>query len=256
MNFAKRHWLWLLPTVAYLALLVCFASRRWVCWTEECYAQLGANIESAVLFLWVDDWEAIAAAGLALLAAVVGLRWSSNQERSKRQQLQMAARAGLAHALSDISEYLQSSARYVSAVHRTATAGVVPTATLANVPPDLPASAISALREVILPSSRTEARPFLELLNDLQIQRANLRALPENVADPSHIILTQDLEALLARTVIADARMHEMFRYARLEIEHVPNDPTRSVVFNSAGVLKLDDFEFEFLFELLSKKFS
>jgi hypothetical protein len=255
-NFARRHWIWLLPAVAYCALFIGFASRRWACWSDACSAQLAANIESAVLFLWVDDWEAIVAAGLALLAAIVGLQWSSNKERSRLQQLLMAARAGLSHALSDLSEYLQNAARYASDVHRLATVGVVPTAKLATDPPELPASAIAALREVILASSVREARPFAALLIDLQIQRANLRSLSDKVATSPNSILQHEIEVLLARTVIADARMYEMFRYARFEIEKVPDEIARSTVFNSARVLNLDDLEFQDLFQLLDNKFT
>ena len=255
MNFARRHRIWLLLALAYWALFIVLATRRWACWSDACSAQLAANIESAVLFLWVDDWEAIVAAGLALLAAIVGLQWSSNKERSRLQQLLMAARAGLSHALSDLSEYLQNAARYASDVHRLATAGVVPTAKLATDPPELPASAIAALREVILASSVSEARPFAALLSDLQIQRANLRSLPEKVTNPSQPLMTTEIEALLARTAIADARMHDMFRYARFEIEKVSGDISRSTVLNSASVLNLGDLEFPYLFQLLNYKF-
>lgn len=243
------------PVGAYCLAFVWLGTRRWVCLEHECWRQFGQHIETGILFLWVDDWEAIFAAALALLAAFTGLRWTTAQERIREARLHSAARAQLSHSLSDISEYLAAVANYLVRVHRLRKGDVIPNTTGLAAPPELQQNALGGLREMIVTTPTRKTKAFSDLLNSLQVLRANLRDLPNKVADPGHIVMTANVEAEMARTVIADASMAGMYHYARGRSELVPSDPGRNAVFNSAAVLGFDDFEFEDLFKLLGSKF-
>lgn len=191
----------ILPAATVLAV------RRWVCewpWSDQCLAQLGNNLETAILFLWVDDWEALVAAMLALSAATLGAyllhRQIEETRRAERKRLARrfrAVKAALPMVLSDICEWAKGSAEAWLLAADTLDASIVdqvipesmggtPRYARENVRfPPLPPNTVNDIQAMIEASNRTNGQPFICLLEKLQVRVTRSREFHANFNDPS-----------------------------------------------------------------------
>lgn len=206
------------------------------------------------MFLWVDDWEAILTGLLALTAAFVGLWVATSSERTKDQQLHMAARGSLSHHLGDISRHLREASLYIQTVYGTRDGSEIPKTKSLGPAPELPWTAVTALTQLIVTSTAAQGRYLSEYINLLQVYYASLRDIPYDLAAPNLTYGTWNLDSIIVKAIEADAGLSPLYEYARFRSEKLER-PERKTILNSMAVLGFDEADFEEAFELLKEKY-
>lgn len=127
----------------------------------------------------LEEWQTLIAGGIAFVGAWLTVREIRRQmaqaegvERDRRDREHFAARALLPLGLSDISHYSMRSAAEVAKALNS------PDDTPDFSLPELPSQSVSVVRECIALTDPEHARQMAELLGQLQVQNARLRALP------------------------------------------------------------------------------
>lgn len=184
--------------VAGYALIVgILAARRWACplpWSQECVATFGGNLETAILFLWVDDWETLFAAAVALLAAGIGAYFLNRQitearraENKRRGRRYRAIRAGMPMTLSEVCDWTELLVKqwlYARELAQGEVLDFVIAEEMGGKPrldpdrlafPKLPHGVIENLQEMIEASSRPIGSPYVKLLEQIQVRVARAR---------------------------------------------------------------------------------
>lgn len=174
-------------------LFIVLGYRRWGCdmpWSAECVATFGRRIESAVLFLWVTDWNALFAAGVALAAAAASVFYLNLQiqqkerfEAVKAERRFAAVRAAMPLTLSAVCDFALNGANaWVNSAimpHSRHVYGVdtePPETRTASVTfPLLEPSIREDLMTMIEASDHETAAPYCALLDRLQVIIARSR---------------------------------------------------------------------------------
>lgn len=242
----ERPWLLALAAAvaAYLLLFVVLAVRRWMClppWSGACMTGFFQTVEAAVLFLWVEDWEALVGGMATFTGALIGaaaLLWVAREGRRNNAR---ALRAGLALKLGPLLDYAQASAAVARALLPQVVGKVLPnTATLPPLP-ELPKDSVQAIIDIVGVSSVHNASELSDLLHDIQVQHARLSSLKEDIPNSSHIIGLDNLQARLAEAVALYASVSDLYRYARREQDHLTHPLGAEQAHNALSIMKLND---------------
>lgn len=243
--------------VSFYALAVAtLAIRRWACplpWANECLGQFAVNLETAMLFLWVDDWEAMVAALIALAAAGVGLWVTGANQRERDRQALQAARAKLSHALGDLSVHLNEAAAFLQDIYAQRVGHRIPESALVPTPPSIPWSSIEALAQLTAMSSLEHGRVVGGLINLLQVHSANLREIPHDIRRPTLIYGTWNMHDQMRTVIEINARLTSLYNYARFRSENITGVIDRDAIFKSFAVLNFDEDDAEDLVAELDK---
>ncbi|HWQ86362.1 hypothetical protein [Brevundimonas sp.] len=240
-----RRWPWLLA--AYAGLFLALTARRDLCLDKSiCYATAADRIESAILFLWVRDWETIFAGALALAAALIAAVFIQRQIRQvedRRERRYLAVRATMPLTLSRLCNYADACVQLLLPFSRKKANGghFEDVAAPAFELPAVPADIITDLRDMIEACSPEQACPLVELLKVLQVQMSRLRSLHADLAGPKRKIVG-DSYFLMVMLDSADlyARASNLFDFARAEdwttegrfAEHLSASEIRSALFS------------------------
>lgn len=177
-------------TVAAYGVVFCaLAFRRYVCVSSgQCWVNAWERFESGVLFLWVDDRETIFGALIALGAAVLAAYYLNRQIKAERDTRQAAddaeqerlqrrfraVRAVTPLALSVVCDHAQSCANAWQA--KAAFDDMGQPAARADVTfPTLPYKVVTDLQAMVEAATEEEARPYIVLLEKLQVLSARTR---------------------------------------------------------------------------------
>lgn len=183
---SRRRKLILALAGSYALMFSVLAFRRWACplpWTSECLATFGRNIETAILFLWVDDWETIVAAMLAIAAAAVSVAYLRRQiaqtaahEKRRLKRRHRAAKALMPDVLSGICGYATESAHRYSENLSAFSNSRLDRNRLNNFEaPRLDRIHIEAVQAMIEASPKLIAEPFVRLLAEMQVHDTRWR---------------------------------------------------------------------------------
>jgi hypothetical protein len=138
----------------------------------------------------IEPWQtsigaviALCAAGLAFWNTTRTLRNSEKLEIQRRRQKQIALRAVLPLALSEIAGYAVSVGRTLSELHSSCVDGVLVHASAVPVTFDTaPRVVISILADFIEYSDQLDVQLFAHLIRRIQVQQARLGALSRDIA--------------------------------------------------------------------------
>lgn len=220
LDWLARRWPWLLG--AYLLLFLVLTARRELCLDRPvCFATAWTRFESAVLFLWVSDWETIFAGALALLAALIGAVFIQRQIRQvedRREQRYLAVRATMPLTLSKLCDYADRCVQTLVPYSRKKPNGghFEDQAASAFDIPSVPDGIVPDLRDMIEACSPSQAKPLVELLNVLQVQMARLRGLHADFSGPKRKIVGDSyFLTVLLDSADLYARASNLFDFAR-----------------------------------------
>lgn len=233
----------------YLVVFTAMAWRRWGCqtgWSHECWTTFASRAESAVLFLWVRDWDTFGGAIATLLAAIVGASALYFDAKSKRRAQLHAERSVLALSLVDLNRYAVECIAFLNMILHDApiddskTFQTIPTTDVSETPPNIPAGLIDSLRSVTSLASRAEARLLADLLSRIQVQNSRMTSLLTDLPDHAQSVSRNQLLQRVAEAVALHAAGDELFAWARRRPGGLSDPIGRSKAENSLSVLRIN----------------
>jgi hypothetical protein len=213
-------------------------------------------------------YQDLIAGMLALFGALVGAAYLNRQivvqreqELTRQHRRHAAARAVMPHALMSLVNYASDTAAGLQdarlkeeelVAFETSTSQ---TADVAPVElPRLPDDLTRAFAAMIEASEESEARPFIDLLSDLQVQIARVNELNSayELSKQNHELRSYELLFRVWDAVYLHAAAGALFAYARRQPGVAPARPDWAMVENSMVNLKL--FDLRDLSELVARK--
>lgn len=253
-----KIWWWRILLAAYLIAYLVLAFRRWGCWpwTDVCVAEFERVGETAILFLWIEDRDAVFASLLTIAAAIFGIWFAWNQEQEARRRRFEAALGRLAHTCSGLSAYLREAAEAIIPVFDARQGERIPSGTAVGNLPSFPASTVSDLGEIIDTADRSTANYARRFLTELQVQSARLHDLPNELSRDTRVVVAANIETLIVDMVELDALLASLFALAREEQRKIEHGPTLADVMNSMNVLGFRDDRFARARASLTRRYS
>lgn len=189
-------------SLVWLGLAFILGLRKWGCtlpWSRECTLVFFGHLETMVLFMWVKDWETLAAGLLAVAAAGVSVIYlrrqiaqSQEQENRRLRRQHRAAKAVMPDALSELCAFATESAlRYhdcLAAFHEDRRPDMERLS--GTEAPLLPQATIVTFQAMIAASPRSVAEPFIRLLADLQVHQTRWQGFENSVRGQSRRRIT------------------------------------------------------------------
>lgn len=175
--------------------------------------------------LWLQDWQTLAGALLALLAALLHAWMVQRQIRSgerlaaeHRKRRAEACRAALPLSLAAIGRYCEEWAPILSDCYKTlrTQADSIPTAT--STVPRLPSEVVTELRHLIEHSDSHPSRAAVSLLSHLQIVDSRLKTLVlgrHSFRTRHHVFTLWHATDAILHLAALHAETSELFNYAR-----------------------------------------
>jgi len=180
----------------------------------------------------IEPWQtsigaavALCAAGLAFWNTTRTLRNSERLEIQRRRQKQIALRAVLPLALSEIAGYATSIGKTLFELHRSCVDRVLVHASAVPVTFDAaPRDVISIIADFIEYSDQLDVQLFVHLIRRIQVQQARLGSLSRNIARSHGSTSAYDIEHHIVDCAAVYAGAVAAFDYARQEMEILPSD--------------------------------
>ena len=162
------------------------------------------------IYGFLKDWQTLIGALIALIAAILTIRvmrrQASDENTRHENQLkrkEMAARAQMPDALSEMIAYIRASGEYLTGQSAE--------------PPEQPLSAITTLKQVIEHIDDKAAQRTFELVSWYQVQRVRMMAEAPPQAEPERGERLYD-------AVLLQAYANSLFDYARNEATTAPTE--------------------------------
>lgn len=241
--------------VTWAAFFVLFAAPRLITAVRTDVMGIWTAFESAVLFLWIGEYQDLAGGVATLIAAAVGAAalWRDSERKDRARAESLKAR--LALELSDAVEYATASVGVVRQliVQLPIIPGVklriLPDTAVVPALPGLPTQTIERLTELSAFASRGDAERIADILHILQIQWARLQSLEQGVKNQSHIVTSSNLVGCLAEALYLHAAVSELYPWTRRRAPHLAKPigldklGTSSSVLEFAGIYESDAFD-------------
>jgi hypothetical protein len=180
----------------------------------------------------IAGFAAFAGAVLTVLVINKQIREASRQESERRRRQNLAARAMMPAALSEICFY---SERCISLLRTLLPAtGEHRVFGHFNEVPAVPAEALFTLRQSIEFGDDRVAEAIADLIRKIQIQHTRIIGTKSRLLSPDETVLRTNLLDYIVDALEVHARASNLFRYARRETEHAPAEPNSDNVKLSA----------------------
>jgi hypothetical protein len=187
--------------------------------------------------LKASDLVAIAAAFIGGIFINRQIRSSERQAERQRNQKFLAARASMPITLAMVITYTRGCARFLAAIHRTRSGGVISPVAGLPVLPAIPDQAVEEFRILIETGPSSIAGPIATLLSLIQVQRARLDDVAEwNEGRITLTVSLPNLEEYILDTAEVYMRASYLFEYGRFDAE-VPQQITSASM--RSGVMQL-----------------
>jgi hypothetical protein len=213
---------------------------------------------------WLREWQTLAAASVALIAAIVAfqntsrsLRHSERSETHRRNRKHAAVRAVLPLALAQVSDYAERSARALdSLVKNCIDEFLPPMAASENIIQRLPSETLRTLSEFIEYSDAVETSLIEETVAWIQIQDSRLRGLLDDNRDPSEprLTLKTEIQGRIIDAASIYAGASAGFEYARRRQEQLPPTISWDAVRRALRNMRFYDDEYPELHAILKER--
>jgi hypothetical protein len=205
-----------------------------------------------VTFADIQPWQTLIGSSVALVAIVVAylntsrtLAKTERLEQHRRERKQIALRALLPLALSEICKYAEKTAEGLVDLYRACANGVlVHTGISAPTFPSMPGDVIKSLSEFIEYSDEIDVQILVDAVRKLQIVQARINGLSSKLKDASDVSSQHWIETLIIDCSILYARTAAAFDFSRGEKSELPREIGWDNVRSSLKNMSLWDFEF------------
>ena len=195
----------------------------------------------------LKDWQTLLAGVIAIGAAFIGGQYINKQIQSdrdiaadERRRKFAAARAALPLVLSALSDYAIEASAALTTLLATKKDEIIPRDKSLGAFPTFAPTVVSDLREIIEFSDEPITNNLVEILSVLQIQRARLNWLYNNLKSESDtIVMAANVENYIVQTAEIYARCANLFDFARGKLVLLPATVTSGNVhsaLNQAGL--------------------
>lgn len=189
----------------------------------QAVAIFGSNNPSG----WVNEFQALIGAFVAVVAAALTLSVTMLVEVARRRDRQQAARALLPFSLKEIANYSKDTliklAELMPDEDRGNHADVVKGEFLGN---ELPQKAIQTISDVVETAEPEVRRGLIDLLVCLQVYASRLREIDSrNPNRNSNNITVADLRCRIPEQLEIYAHTLRCVRYGRFEVDTIPHGP-------------------------------
>ena len=184
---------------------------------------------------------ALVGAGLTVRYVRKQIKQSDDQEIERRRRQNLAARAMMPAALSDICHYSENCVKILRpllpALSETLVSDKIHTV------PEIPVEALFTLRQSVEFGSNEIALNIADLIRKLQIQHSRLRSTQTRLLLPGEgeLVLRANIIDYIIDALEVHARASNLFHYARREGETSPQIPNSSEVQSAARACDIWD---------------
>lgn len=200
---------------------------------------------------WLNRYQTLIGALIALATAVWGIAALYRIEDNKWQSKRAAARAVLPLTLSGISEYIGKCAPLLVTIHDKCKDGVLPKEIPIPEFPSLPVEAIAGLKEMVEFSYPAERTYISKLLARIQIQSTRIAGMIQEHLRPEHITSSDNLDAYLIDAAAIYARSSSLYKFARGDEDKMPIQVTNREVAVALHNMRIFDETYDRLCKIL-----
>jgi hypothetical protein len=183
---------------------------------------------------WIDKWQNLIAAVIAIAAAILAyrsatqqIRQNDQQERNRRSKKHASVRAMLPLALSRVAEYAQNSALALNALIPLCHGEALPRhSPINNLLQPLPHDTLKMLAEFIEYSDDVNTSLVENMVAWIQIHDARVRGLIRDHQEPkgTTVILTINIEGWIIDAASIYAAADALFEYGRRRESRPPTN--------------------------------
>lgn len=204
-------------TASFFAVVKWIGTFEWLKTYQELLVGIGAVI--AAYFSIRAVRQQIEAAELASAKQIES---AAAIEDARIEAMKAASRAALPLALSSIYEHAEEQAERLIALHSCVAGGALPKSQILQDFAPFPGEVVGSLKEVIQYSDAPDRKYMWDLLARIQIYRSRLSGLIKNHSNPSHIVTSGNIEAIIIDLAVIMSRASGLFKYARGASDHPP----------------------------------
>lgn len=203
---------------------------------------------------WLNRYQTLIGALIALATAVWGIAALYRIEDNKWQSKRAAARAVLPLNLSALSEYAETCAPLLDELLDKCVGNSLPKVVAIPEFPTVPIEAVLGLKEMVEFSYTSERRFISALLARIQIQRSRINGMKLDHLRLGHTLTDSNLMAYISDSALIHARASALYDFARWKVEQMPSDITIEEVQSGIHGLGLFDISYDRIVTYLGGK--